>query len=42
MTDPGDDIKFFGGWKGVYVLILVSGAVQLALLYLFTRYFNHP
>ena len=37
-----EQVGFWGGWTGLYVFILISGVLQLALLYLFTLIFNNP
>ena len=42
-NDPEEEqVAFWGGWTGLYLFIVISGALQLALLYLFTRIFNNP
>ncbi len=33
-------IGFWGGWKGLYIFIIVYGLVQVILLYLFTLRYN--
>lgn len=38
--DPSEQIGFRGGWKGLYLFILIYGMLQIALLYLFTLRYN--
>jgi hypothetical protein len=35
-----EDLRFWGGWKGFYVFVLIYGALQILLLYLLSRAFN--
>ncbi|HLG15890.1 MAG TPA: hypothetical protein VJH03_15495 [Blastocatellia bacterium] len=39
--DPHERIRFWRGWKGLYLFIIVYGAIQIALLYVFTLMLNH-
>ncbi len=36
-----EPIRFRGGWKGLYIFVLIYAALQILLLYLFTLAFNH-
>ncbi|MCI0490766.1 MAG: hypothetical protein L0229_29580 [Blastocatellia bacterium] len=36
-----EQINFRGGWRGLYIFILVYAALQIVLLYLFTLAFNN-
>lgn len=33
---------FPGGWKGLYVFLLIYGVLQVVLLYIFTVALNQP
>lgn len=41
-NDPQEMIRFWRGWKGLYISILIYGVLQIGLLYLFTVLFNKP
>ena len=36
-----EQITFWGGWKGIYLFILIYAALQIVLLYMFTVAFNN-
>jgi hypothetical protein len=36
-----DALGFIGGWKGLFLLVLAYGVLQIVLLYLFTISVNH-
>jgi hypothetical protein len=38
--EPNEPISFPGGWKGIYIFIIIYGTLQIALLYWFTVTFN--
>jgi hypothetical protein len=38
--EPGDEIGFPGGWRGLYIFVIVYGILQIALLYWFTVALN--
>lgn len=43
----GDDehdeqLGFPGGWRGIYRFVIIYGVAQIALLCLFTLFFNRP
>jgi hypothetical protein len=38
--DADEEIDFWGGWKGLYLFILLYGLLQVILLHLFTRAYN--
>ena len=38
--DVEEPIAFFGGWKGLYIFIVIYGIVQIVLLYIFTAMLN--
>ncbi|MEW6213022.1 MAG: hypothetical protein AB1631_32160 [Acidobacteriota bacterium] len=38
--DEGERIGFWGGWRGLYLFILIYGLLQVVLLYLFTLRYN--
>ena len=43
MSEKEDDeerVDFWGGWKGLYIFLLVYGVFQIALLYVFTTTYN--
>lgn len=40
--DPNEMIRFWRGWKGLYLFVLIYGVLQIGLLYLFTVVFNKP
>lgn len=37
LEDSEEQVGFTGGWKGLYIFILVYGVLQIVLLYIFTR-----
>ncbi len=39
-NDDDERIDFAGGWKGLYLFIIIYGIAQIILLYIFTRAFN--
>ena len=45
MADKKDDdepLNFRGGWKGLYIFLLIYGLLQILILYIFTAVFNRP
>lgn len=40
--DDDEEFGFPGGWKGLYLFVLVYGALQIVLLYIFTIIYNRP
>jgi hypothetical protein len=40
--DYGEKIDFPGGWKGLYLFLLVFGVLQIAILYIYTITYNRP
>lgn len=38
--DPKEMVRFWGGWKGLYLFVLIYGILQIGLLYLFTALTN--
>jgi hypothetical protein len=38
--DPKEIVRFWGGWKGLYISVVLYGVLQIGLLYLFTFLFN--
>ncbi|HWP43037.1 MAG TPA: hypothetical protein VNO14_07370 [Blastocatellia bacterium] len=40
--DLQERIDFWGGWKGLYIFLVIFGLIQIALLYFFTTAFNRP
>lgn len=38
--DPNEMIRFWRGWNGLYLFVLIYGVLQISLLYLFTVVFN--
>jgi hypothetical protein len=43
-TDKEDEepLAFWGGWRGLYIFLIVYGALQVVLLYIFTQSLNKP
>jgi asparagine N-glycosylation enzyme membrane subunit Stt3 len=47
MTEEPEEVDderlgFWSTWRRLYVFIIVYAILQIVLLYLFTRIFNHP
>lgn len=40
--DEGEELRFPGGWRGIYWFVGIYGVAQVVLLYLFTLFFNRP
>jgi ascorbate-specific PTS system EIIC-type component UlaA len=41
--DESDEtISFPGGWKGLYIFLVIYGFLQIVILYWFTATFNRP
>ncbi|HEX5731384.1 MAG TPA: hypothetical protein VF131_01010 [Blastocatellia bacterium] len=40
--EPDEAISFPGGWKGLYIFLVIYGFLQIAILYWFTATLNRP
>lgn len=40
--EPGEEIRFPGGWKGLYIFLIIYGFLQIVALYWFTATLNRP
>jgi hypothetical protein len=40
--DPKEMVRFWRGWTGLYLFVLIFGVLQIGLLCLFTALLNKP
>lgn len=40
--EQDEGLAFPGSWRGLYFFVIIWGVAQVALLYIFTLFFNKP